>query len=300
MKPNELNTRGDRHDFERFRHEAQAAAKTTGTSRRMRPFPIYERSDYVGSQKLQNRVAIITGGDSGIGKAIALLYAHEGCDSVIVFKDTNEMEDAEATKERIEELGRVCVLKQGDLRQSAFCQQVVKDTLEIFGRLDILVNNAAEQHPCPDFLDLDEETLHSTFATNVFAIFYLTKAALPYLKDGASIINTTSVTAYEGHEELIDYSATKGAVTTFTRSLAKQLAPKRIRVNAVAPGPIWTPLIPSTFPPEDVVRFGDGVPMKRPGQPAEVAPAYVYLASDDATYVSGQVIHVNGGLIING
>lgn len=266
----------------------------------MEPFPIYEREDYKGSDKLKDKVAIITGGDSGIGKSVAIFFAHEGANSVIVYKDQNELEDAEATKERIEDLGQACLLLQGDLGESSFCQRVVEETLETFGRIDILVNNAAEQHPQESLLDISDEQLEKTFRTNIFSMFYLTKAVLPYLKEGASIINTTSITAYEGNDQLIDYASTKGAITAFTRSLAKNLADKKIRVNGVAPGPIWTPLIPSTFDAEKVKSFGDSAEMKRPGQPAELAPAYVYLASDDSTYVSGQVIHVNGGTVING
>ncbi|MCC9622303.1 SDR family oxidoreductase [Thalassospira sp. MA62] len=266
----------------------------------MEPFPIYEREDYKGSDKLKDKVAIITGGDSGIGKSVAIFFAHEGANSVIVYKDQNELEDAEATKERIEDLGQACLLLQGDLGESSFCQRVVEETLETFGRIDILVNNAAEQHPQESLLDISDDQLEKTFRTNIFSMFYLTKAALPYLKEGASIINTTSITAYEGNDQLIDYASTKGAITAFTRSLAKNLTDKKIRVNGVAPGPIWTPLIPSTFDAEKVKSFGDSSGMKRPGQPAELAPAYVYLASDDSTYVSGQVIHVNGGTVING
>ncbi|WP_214778016.1 MULTISPECIES: SDR family oxidoreductase [unclassified Exiguobacterium] len=300
MRDNRLNTVGSRKDFEAFKKKAQEQAHQPGIDSKMEPFPIYEREDYKGSDKLKDKVAIITGGDSGIGKSVAIFFAHEGANSVIVYKDQNELEDAEATKERIEDLGQACLLLQGDLGESSFCQRVVEETLETFGRIDILVNNAAEQHPQESLLDISDDQLEKTFRTNIFSMFYLTKAALPYLKEGASIINTTSITAYEGNDQLIDYASTKGAITAFTRSLAKNLADKKIRVNGVAPGPIWTPLIPSTFDAEKVKSFGDSSGMKRPGQPAELAPAYVYLASDDSTYVSGQVIHVNGGTVING
>lgn len=300
MRDNRLNTVGSRKDFEAFKKKAQEQSHQPGIDSKMEPFPIYEREDYKGSDKLKDKVAIITGGDSGIGKSVAIFFAHEGANSVIVYKDQNELEDAEATKERIEDLGQACLLLQGDLGESSFCQQVVEETLETFGRIDILVNNAAEQHPQESLLDITDEQLEKTFRTNIFSMFYLTKAALPYLKEGASIINTTSITAYEGNDQLIDYASTKGAITAFTRSLAKNLVDKKIRVNGVAPGPIWTPLIPSTFDAEKVKSFGDSAEMKRPGQPAELAPAYVYLASDDSTYVSGQVIHVNGGTVING
>ncbi|WP_214825119.1 SDR family oxidoreductase [Exiguobacterium algae] len=300
MRENRLNTVGNRQDFESFHKDGQKQVHQPGIDSRMEPLPIYEREDYKGSDKLKDKVAIITGGDSGIGKSVAIFFAHEGANSVIVYKDQNELEDAEATKERIEELGQACLLMQGDLGEAAFCQQVVEETLETFGHLDILVNNAAEQHPQESLLDISDEQLARTFQTNIFSMFYLTKAALPYLKEGSSIINTTSITAYEGHEQLIDYASTKGAITAFTRSLAKNLVDQRIRVNGVAPGPIWTPLIPSTFDAEKVDKFGTSVGMKRPGQPAELAPAYVYLASDDSTYVSGQVLHVNGGIIVNG
>jgi len=300
MHDNRLNTVGSRKDFESFKKKAQEQSHQPGIDSKMEPFPIYEREDYKGSDKLNDKVAIITGGDSGIGKSVAIFFAHEGANSVIVYKDQNELEDAEATKERIEDLGQACLLLQGDLGESSFCQRVVEETLETFGRIDILVNNAAEQHPQESLLDISDDQLEKTFRTNIFSMFYLTKAVLPYLKEGASIINTTSITAYEGNDQLIDYASTKGAITAFTRSLAKNLADKKIRVNGVAPGPIWTPLIPSTFDAEKVKSFGDSAEMKRPGQPAELAPAYVYLASDDSTYVSGQVIHVNGGTVING
>lgn len=263
MHDNRLNTVGSRKDFESFKKKAQEQSHQPGIDSKMEPFPIYEREDYKGSDKLKDKVAIITGGDSGIGKSVAIFFAHEGANSVIVYKDQNELEDAEATKERIEDLGQACLLLQGDLGESSFCQRIVEETLETFGRIDILVNNAAEQHPQESLLDITDEQLEKTFRTNIFSMFYLTKATLPYLKEGASIINTTSITAYEGNDQLIDYASTKGAITAFTRSLAKNLVDKKIRVNGVAPGPIWTPLIPSTFDAEKVKSFGDSAEMKR-------------------------------------
>lgn len=261
----------------------------------MNPKPTSEKPDYKGCEKLLNKVAIITGGDSGIGKAIALAFASEGADIVIVY--LNEEVDAKETKSMIEKKGRSCLTIAGDLGDESFCQKVINDTINTFGHIDILVNNAAVQYPQNSILDITAEQLQLTFKTNIFSIFYLTKAALPHLKKGCSIINTSSITAYAGHETLIDYSATKGAITSFTRSLSLNLASEGIRVNAVAPGPIWTPLIPSSFSKEEVSKFGTTTPMGRAGQPCELAPAYVYLASEDSSYVSGQVIHVNGGKI---
>jgi NAD(P)-dependent dehydrogenase (short-subunit alcohol dehydrogenase family) len=264
----------------------------------MNPIPKFDDSTYTGSGKLKNKVAIITGGDSGIGRAVAVFFAKEGADVVISYLD--EQKDADETKKHVEEQGQKCLLISGDIGDEKVCQQIVSETMNTFGRLDILVNNAAEQHPQKGIEDITSEQLERTFRTNIFSFFYLTKAALPHLKNGSAIVNTSSVTAYAGNEQLIDYSATKGAITTFTRSLALSLAGKGIRVNAVAPGPIWTPLIPSTFPADQVATFGANTPMKRPGQPEELAPAYVFLASDDSSYMSGQMIHVNGGKIVNG
>ena len=269
-----------------------------GTQAEMTPQPQVIRSDYRGSGKLQGKVALITGGDSGIGQAVAVHFAKEGADVAIVYLD--EAEDAAETKRLVEQAGQQCLTFPGDVGDEQFCQQVVQQTIESLGRLDVLVNNAAEQHPQSSIEDITIEQLERTFRTNIFGIFLMTKAAMPHLKEGAAIINTTSVTAYEGHPQLIDYSATKGAIVTFTRSLSQALVGKGIRVNGVAPGPIWTPLIPSTSPPDKVATFGQQVPMKRAGQPAEVAPSYVYLASADASYVSGQILHVNGGQVVNG
>ncbi|MCM3586108.1 SDR family oxidoreductase [Mesobacillus maritimus] len=269
-----------------------------GTEKEMNPIPISVNQEYKGSGKLKNKVALITGGDSGIGKSVAIYFAKEGADVAILY--LNESEDAVKTKQIIEEEGQKCVLISGDIGNEAFCQSSIDQTVRELGKLDILVNNAAEQHPQKNFLDITSEQLEKTFRTNLFSMFYLTKAALPHLKQGSSIINTSSITAYKGNEQLIDYSATKGAIVSFTRSLAMSLAKQGIRVNSVAPGPIWTPLIPSTFPADQVETFGSTTPMGRAGQPHELAPAYVYLASDDSAYVSGQTLHVNGGTIVNG
>ncbi|WP_453990524.1 SDR family oxidoreductase [Bacillus nitroreducens] len=269
-----------------------------GVESKMDPRPVSEDYSYQGSNKLRDKVAIITGGDSGIGKAVAIHYAKEGANVVIVY--LNEHDDAKETKRQVEEEGQKCLLLSGDIGDEAFCEEIVKKTIDTFGQLDILVNNAAEQHPQKSITQITAEQLERTFRTNIFSYFYLTKAALPHLKQGSSIINTASVTAYKGNEQLVDYSSTKGAVVSFTRSLSMQLVGKGIRVNGVAPGPIWTPLIPSTFPSDQVAQFGSTTPMKRPGQPEEVAPSYIFLASDDASYMSGQILHVNGGEIING
>jgi NAD(P)-dependent dehydrogenase (short-subunit alcohol dehydrogenase family) len=257
----------------------------------------HDNPNYKGSGKLKSKVAIITGGDSGIGRATAILFAKEGASLTIVY--LTEDEDAEETRQMVEELGQNCILIKGDVGEEKFCKKVVEKTLGKFGHIDILVNNAGEQHPQERLEDIDSKQLERTFRTNIFAMFYLTKAAMPHLKKGASIINTASVTAYKGNPTLLDYSSTKGAIIAFTRSLSLSLAKKAIRVNAVAPGPIWTPLIPSTFPRSHVKEFGKDTPMQRAGQPEEVAPAYVYLASGDSSYVTGQTIHVNGGSVVN-
>jgi len=269
-----------------------------GIQTKMNPQPVSEDPSYRGSGKLKDKVALISGGDSGIGRAVAIYFAKEGADVAIIYLSENE--DAVETKRQVEQEGRQCLLLSGDIGDENFCNEAVKETIAHFGKLDILVNNAAEQHPQKSLLDIKAEQLERTFRTNVFGYFYLTKAALPHLKEGSSIINTSSITAYEGNEQLLDYSATKGAIVTFTRSLAKSLVQKGIRVNGVAPGPIWTPLIPSTFSENQVASFGANTPMKRPGQPEEVAPSYVFLASDDSSYITGQMIHVNGGTVVNG
>ena len=264
----------------------------------MNPRPEYRGEDYKAAGKLEGKVAIITGGDSGIGRSVAVLYAREGADVAILYLDQHQ--DAEETRTVVEQYGRRCLTFTGDVADREVCRKVIDETLAAFGKLDIVVNNAAEQHPQEKLEDISEEQWEKTFRTNIFGMFQMTKAALPHLGEGASIINTTSVTAYKGSPQLLDYSATKGAITAFTRSLSMNLADRGIRVNGVAPGPIWTPLIPSTFDADEVAEFGSNTPMKRPGQPDEVAPAYVYLASSDAAYVSGQVIHVNGGTVVNG
>jgi len=248
--------------------------------------------------RLQGKVALITGGDSGIGRAVAFAFAKEGADLAIVYR--SEDKDAEDTRQFIEEMGRRCITMCGDIGDETFCIHCVNETLTTYGQLDVLINNAAEQHPQESIAHITAAQLERTFRTNLFSMFYLTKAALPHLRQGASIINTTSVTAYKGSPQLLDYAATKGAIVSFTRSLALSLVEYGIRVNAVSPGPIWTPLITSTFPPDKVASFGSDVPLKRAGQPAEIAPSYVFLASADADYMTGQVLHPNGGTIING
>ncbi|WP_153464956.1 SDR family oxidoreductase [Sediminibacillus terrae] len=265
----------------------------------MIPRPVVEDPCYRGSGKLTGKVAIITGGDSGIGAATAIAFAKEGADIAIAYYSSYENEDAFRTRQRIESLGQRCLLMTADLREEENCQAVIAETMETFGKLDVLVNNHAVQFPQDSLLEISSEQFDDTFKTNIYSFFYLTKAALPYLKKSSAIINTASVVAYEGNEKLIDYSATKGAIVGFTRSLSQNLAGIPIRVNAVAPGPIWTPLIPSSFSAEFVTTFGQDVPFKRAGQPYELAPAYVYLASEDSSYVSGQVIHVNGGTMVS-
>ncbi len=264
----------------------------------MTPPPQTEKGSHRGSGKLQDRVAIITGGDSGIGRAVAVAFAKEGADCVIAY--LNEHKDAEETRRLVEAKGRRCVLIAGDVGEESFAKDIVKRALDEFGRIDILVNNAAEQHEQESLEQITGEQMERTFRTNVFSMFFVTKAALPHMKEGGAIMNTSSVTAYRGSPKLIDYSSTKGAIVAFTRSLSKNLARRKIRVNAVAPGPIWTPLIPASFDAEHVKQFGADTPMGRPGQPDEVAPCYVFLASDDGSYMSGQVLHPNGGEVVNG
>ncbi len=268
-----------------------------GIESEMTPRPKADDSKYQGSNKLRDKVALITGGDSGIGRAVSIFFAKEGADVAIMY--LNEHDDANETKRLVEEQGRKCLTIPGDIGDEKFCQQAVENTVKELGKLDILVNNAAEQHPQESIEDITAEQLERTFRTNIFSMFFLTKAALKHLKEGSTIINTTSVTAYKGNQQLLDYSSTKGAIVAFTRSLSKSLVEKGIRVNGVAPGPIWTPLIPSTFPEEKVASFGKQVPMQRAGQPEEVAPSYVFLASDDSSYMSGQILHPNGGDVVN-
>lgn len=254
---------------------------------------------YLGSGRLAGKVALITGADSGIGRAVAILFAREGCDVAIVYLEEND--DARITACAVEQEGASALTIAGDIGDPAFCQRAVEDTVARFGQLDILVNNAGEQHPDEDIRDITDQQLKRTFQTNVFGMFYLTQAAVDHIPDGGSIINCTSVTMYQGSKDLLDYSATKGAITAFTRSLSENLIEKGIRVNAVAPGPIWTPLNPmGGAPPEKVAHFGESTPMKRAGQPNEVAPSFLFLACDDASYMSGQVLHPNGGTIVNG
>jgi NAD(P)-dependent dehydrogenase (short-subunit alcohol dehydrogenase family) len=264
----------------------------------MKPRPQTARKDQRGSGKLAGRVAIITGGDSGIGRAVAVAFAREGADVAIIYR--SEHNDARETVDMVEAEGQTCLMMAGDIGKEAFCQRAVAKTVKKLGRLDILVNNAAEQHPAKSITGISSAQLERTFRTNIFSFFYLAKVALAHLPKGGSIINTTSVTAYRGSPALVDYAATKGAIVAFTRSLAMQLVEKGIRVNGVAPGPIWTPLIPSTFKADKVQTFGSDVPMARAGEPAEVAPAYVFLASNDASYFTGQILHPNGGEIVNG
>ncbi len=266
-----------------------------GLEYKMNPLPIFDNPDYKGSGELAGKVAIITGGDSGIGRAVAIGFAKEGADVAIAF--LYEREDASVTKQMVEQLGRRCLLIEGDLRRPEFSSEVVRKTLECYGKVHIVVLNQGVQFPQDNILNISDEQLEDTYRTNIFPHFYMTKAALPYLKPGSTIISTASVTAYAGAPLLIDYSSTKGAIVSFTRSLALQLVNRGIRVNAVAPGPIWTPLIVSSYSAEYVKTFGLETPMRRAGQPFELAPAYIYLASEDSSFVTGQVLHVNGGIM---
>ena len=270
-----------------------------GIEAKMSPEPKAEKNEINSSNKLQGKTVIITGGDSGIGKAIALLFAKEGADIAIIY--LNEDKDANETKMLVEEkYGRRCVLVRGDISKESFCKRAIQKITKVFEKIDILVNNAAIHYESKSLEDITTAHLVKTFSTNIFSMFWITKAVLPFMKPGSSIINTTSVTAYRGSAGLIDYASTKGAIVSFTRSLSANLVEKGIRVNAVAPGPIWTPLIVSSFKEKKVATFGSEVPMKRAGEPAEVAPSYLFLASDDASYITGQVLHPNGGEIING
>ena len=286
------------HGKERRLRPKQEQAQQPGREHKMKPRPQAELATQRGSGKLQDKVAIITGGDSGIGRAIAIAFAKEGADVAIAY--LNEHKDAKETKKQVEDEGRRCELIAGDIGDPKHCAKIVQQTAKALGKLDILVNNAAEQHPQKDLRKITPKQLERTFRTNIFSFFFLTQAALPHLKKGSAIVNTSSVTAYRGSPALLDYSATKGAIISFTRSLAHALVKKGIRVNAVAPGPIWTPLIPATFPGEKVETFGSDAPMGRAGQPSEVAPCFVFLASNDSSYITGQVLHPNGGEIVNG
>jgi NAD(P)-dependent dehydrogenase (short-subunit alcohol dehydrogenase family) len=276
----------------------QKQSEQPGREHKMTPKPEAEVPHQRGTGKLAGKVAIISGGDSGIGRAVAIAFAKEGADIAVLY--LNEHKDAKETKSLVEKEGRQCLLIAGDIGKEEFCKKAVASTVKELGQLDIVVNNAAEQHPQEDLAKITEKQLERTFRTNIFSYFFLTKAALPHLKKGSTIINTTSVTAYRGSSHLLDYSSTKGAIVAFTRSLSSNLVEKGIRVNGVAPGPIWTPLIPSTFPAKKVEKFGEQTPMKRAGEPSEVAPCFVFLASDDSSYMTGQVLHPNGGEIING
>ncbi|NLS27586.1 General stress protein 39 [Sphingomonas sp. S2M10] len=283
----------DPHTIDRVHEDA-----LPGEERALDPKPEWQPR-YRGSDRLKDKVAIVTGADSGIGRAVAALYAREGADVAILY--LNEHQDAEDTAEAVRAEGRRAITIAGDVGDKAFCEEAVRKVIAEFGRLDILVNNAGEQHPDKDIVDITEQQLRRTFQTNIFGMFFLVQAASPHLKQGAAIVNCTSVTMYQGEPELLDYSATKGAITAFTRSLSMNLIEKGIRVNAVAPGPIWTPLNPSGgASPEKLEHFGESVPMGRPGQPNEVAPAFLFLACEDSSYMSGQVLHPNGGTVVNG
>lgn len=263
----------------------------------MIPEPRSFMEHYKPAGKLQGKTVLITGGDSGIGRAVSIGCAKEGADIAIIYLE--EDEDAHETRKHIEVEGQRCLLIEGDISDRLFCEEAVKKTMDAFGSINILINNAAQQYPEKDFTKISMETMHKTFEVNIFPLFYLTQAVIPHMKEGDSIINTASITAYQGHEELVDYASTKGAIVAFTRSLALNLADKKIRVNGVAPGPIWTPLIPASFDRKKVMAFGKDTTMKRPGQPDEVAPAFIFLASDDASYFTGQFLHPNGGSVVN-
>lgn len=272
--------------------------KQPGIESKMHPRPEFVAPHYKGAEKLKNKIALITGGDSGIGRAVACAFALEGADVIVHF--LNEEGDAKETKLFIENAKRRCWLISANLQSEDACNKLVEKSLSMASKIDILVNNVAEQHPKDSIEDISAEQLITTFQTNFFSYFYTIKALLPHMKKGSVIINTTSVTAYKGSDHLLDYSATKGAIIALTRSLSQNLISKGIRVNAVAPGPIWTPLIPASFDRKEVEEFGNQAPMKRAGQPSEVAPSYVFLASSDSSYMTGQVLHPNGGIIVNG
>lgn len=274
---------------------AKTVKARQGKERQMDPQPVYEMEK--DPLRLRNKVAVITGGDSGIGRAVAIAFAKEGADVVIAYREDNE--DARQTATRIETIGQQCLLIAGDISKPAHCKKIIQKTIDHFGKLDILINNAAVQTPQEELSAITPEQLKRTFEINIFSQFYLVQAAEPHLKEGAVIINTTSVTAYRGSSHLLDYSATKGAIVSFTRALSAYFAKKNIRVNGVAPGPVWTPLIPSTFPASHVSTFGSDTPLGRAGQPVEIAYSYVFLASDEGAYLTGQVLHPNGGEIVN-
>ncbi len=269
-----------------------------GSEQEMTPQPQTTQPERQGSGKLDGKVALITGGDSGIGRSVAVLFAREGADVAIVY--LSEDEDASDTKDLVEAEGKRCLTIKGDIGDESFAQQAVQQTVDEYGELNILVNNAGEQHMQESLTDISKEQLERTFRTNIFGMFFTTKAALQHLGEGDAIVNSCSVTAFQGNPTLIDYSSTKGAIVSFTRALSQNLASKNIRVNSVAPGPVWTPLIPATFPPEQVEGFGTQVPLGRPGQPEEIAPCYVFLASSDASFITGQTLHPNGGTVIGG
>jgi NAD(P)-dependent dehydrogenase (short-subunit alcohol dehydrogenase family) len=269
-----------------------------GLETEMTPQPEYIRANYKGSEKLQGKVALITGGDSGIGRSVAVHFAREGADVAITYLPDEE-QDAYDTRQLVEQEGRRCLTLPGDLRDIDFCEQIVERTVQELGGLNVLVNNAAEQFVSQDVTEIPDSQWLDTFQVNFFSFVRVTRAALAHMKEGDSIINTSSINAYRGNQQLVDYTSTKGAITAYTRSIAQQLAEKKIRVNSVAPGPIWTPLIPATFPAEKVASFGKDTTMKRPGQPSEVGPCYVFLASEDASYITGQAIHPNGGEVLN-
>jgi NAD(P)-dependent dehydrogenase (short-subunit alcohol dehydrogenase family) len=262
----------------------------------MTPQPIYD-DDTPGYGRLKDKVAVITGGDSGIGRAIAILFAKEGAEVVIVY--LNEHDDAKETAKAMGKYGKEPLLLPLDISKEENCKRIIDETIKNFGHLDILVNNAGMQYDKKNVEEISSEQWENTFRVNMFSQFYLSKYAMPHLKEGSTIINTASVNAFKGNQELMDYSSTKGAIIAFTRSLAQAVAQKGIRVNAVAPGPVWTPLIPASFPEEKVKEFGKDVPMGRAGQPVEIAPSYLFLATKDSSYITGQTIHPNGGMVVN-